>query len=220
MGVPTIACGCAVCRSTDPHDRRTRPSVLFSFGGREVIVDTTPDFRYQALRAGLQRLDAVLYTHAHADHILGLDDIRAFNIKQRASVPIYATEATLATLRRTFAYIFESTAAEGSILPGVDFHPITGPFELFGAKVIPVPAMHGPLPVLGFRIGSIAYLTDFSRSRRRIKTAVARTRSLGAGRAALHSALDALDGRSIAGAGWRTLPEASVVHPHLPRSFP
>ncbi|MGA8230591.1 MAG: MBL fold metallo-hydrolase, partial [Candidatus Acidiferrales bacterium] len=72
MGVPTIACGCAVCRSTDPHDRRTRPSVLFSFGGREVIVDTTPDFRYQALRAGLQRLDAVLYTHAHADHILGL----------------------------------------------------------------------------------------------------------------------------------------------------
>jgi phosphoribosyl 1,2-cyclic phosphate phosphodiesterase len=161
MGVPTIACGCAVCRSTDPHDRRTRPSVLFSFGGREVIVDTTPDFRYQALRAGLQRLDAVLYTHAHADHILGLDDIRAFNIKQRASVPIYASDATLATLRRTFAYIFESTAAEGSILPGVDFHPITGPFELFGVKVIPVPAMHGPLPVLGFRIGSIAYLTDF-----------------------------------------------------------
>jgi phosphoribosyl 1,2-cyclic phosphate phosphodiesterase len=162
MGVPTIACGCAVCRSTDPHDKRTRPSVLFSFGGREVVVDTTPDFRYQALRAGLQRLDAVLYTHAHADHILGLDDIRAFNIKQRVSVPIYASEATLATLRRTFAYIFETTAPEGSILPDVDFHPITGPFELFGAQVIPIPAMHGPLPVLGYRIGSMGYLTDFS----------------------------------------------------------
>jgi phosphoribosyl 1,2-cyclic phosphate phosphodiesterase len=162
MGVPTIACDCAVCRSADPHDRRTRPSVLFSFAGREVIVDTTPDFRYQTLRIGLQRLDAVLYTHAHADHILGLDDIRAFNIKQRASVPIYASEDTLATLRRTFAYIFEATAAEGSILPGVDFHPISGPFELFGAQVTPVPAMHGPLPVLGYRIGSIGYLTDFS----------------------------------------------------------
>jgi len=162
MGVPTIACGCAVCRSTDPHDRRTRPSVLFSFGGHEVLVDTTPDFRYQALRAELERLDAVLFTHGHADHILGLDDIRAFNIKQHAAVPIYASEATLATLRRTFAYIFEGTAPEGSILPGVELHPIDGPFELFGAHVIPVPAMHGPLPVLGYRIGTIGYLTDFS----------------------------------------------------------
>ena len=103
--------------STDPHDRRTRPSVLFSFGGHEVLVDTTPDFRYQALRAELGRLDAVLFTHGHADHILGLDDIRAFNIKQHAAVPIYASEATLATLRRTFAYIFEGKAPEGSILP-------------------------------------------------------------------------------------------------------
>jgi len=162
MGVPTIACNCAVCRSTDPHDRRTRPSVLFSFAGYEVIVDTTPDFRYQTLRIALQRLDAVLYTHAHADHILGLDDIRAFNLKQRGPVPIYASEATLATLRTTFTYIFEATAPEGSILPGVEFHPISGSFQLCGAKVIPIPAMHGPLPVLGYRIGTVAYLTDFS----------------------------------------------------------
>src|SRR5579864_1195980 len=89
MGVPTLACRCAVCRSRDPHDRRTRPSILLSYLGREVVVDTTPDFRAQALAAGLERLDAVLFTHAHADHILGLDDIRPFNLKQQSTIPIW-----------------------------------------------------------------------------------------------------------------------------------
>lgn len=161
MGVPTLACHCEVCRSSDPHDRRTRPSVLLSYRGRNVVIDTTPDFRSQALQAGLERLDAILYTHAHADHILGLDDIRPFNLKQNSAIPIFASEDTLAILRRTFAYIFTPSSAESSI-PQVELHAIAGPFELFGAQIIPVPAQHGSITVYGFRIGSVAYLTDFN----------------------------------------------------------
>ncbi len=161
MGVPTLGCHCAVCESKDVHDKRTRPSVLFSYGGRNVIVDTTPDFRTQAITAHLDRLDAILFTHAHADHIFGLDDIRPYNLKQKAAIPIYASAATLDVLRRTFAYIFDDTPTESS-LPGVELHTIDGPFSLFGVEVVPIPAKHGPGEVLGFRIGDIAYLTDFS----------------------------------------------------------
>lgn len=161
MGVPTLACHCEVCRSTDPRDHRTRPSILLSYNGRNVVVDTTPDFRQQALRQKIERLDAILYTHAHADHILGLDDIRPFNAKQKSPVPIYAAEDTLATLRRSFAYIFEPQSGETS-LPQVELHPLAGEFELFGAGIVPVPAQHGPLTVHGFRMGPVAYLTDFS----------------------------------------------------------
>jgi len=162
MGVPTLGCHCVVCDSADPLDKRTRPSVLLAFGGRNVVIDTTPDFRYQAMRAKIDRLDAVLYTHAHADHILGLDDIRPFNLKQRGAVPIYGAPETLATLRRQFTYIFDEAPAESTI-PLIDLHTIDGPFELFGARIIPVPAMHGSQPVLGFRFGKAAYLTDFSK---------------------------------------------------------
>lgn len=161
MGVPTLGCHCAVCESNDPHDRRTRPSVLLSYGGRNVVVDTTPDFRYQAMRARIDRLDAVLYTHGHADHIMGLDDIRPYNLKQKAAVPIYAASDTLGILKRQFAYIFEE-AQPGSTLPLIDLREIDGPFDLFGVKIIPIPAMHGVQPVLGFRLGNAAYLTDFS----------------------------------------------------------
>ena len=110
MGVPTLACHCAVCESADPMDKRMRPSVLLEYGGRSVVIDTTPDFRSQAMRAKLDRLDALLYTHGHADHILGLDDVRPYNAKQRSTVPIYASSETLATLRRQFAYIFDGRA--------------------------------------------------------------------------------------------------------------
>lgn len=162
MGVPTLACHCAVCESADPLDKRTRPSILLSYGGHNVVIDTTPDFRFQAMRAHIDRLNAVIYTHGHADHILGLDDIRPYNLKQKGVVPIYAAPETLAILRRQFAYIFDDRPTESS-LPGVELHEIHGPFEIFGAKFIPIPAHHGPQMVLGFRFGKAAYLTDFSR---------------------------------------------------------
>ncbi|HKV05604.1 MAG TPA: MBL fold metallo-hydrolase [Candidatus Acidoferrales bacterium] len=162
MGVPTLGCHCAVCESADPHDQRTRPSVLLAYGGRNVVIDTTPDFRFQAMRARIDRLDAVVYTHGHADHIMGLDDVRPFNMKQRGSVPIFGAAETLALLRRQFAYIFDE-AQPGSTVPLIDLHAIDGPFDLFGAPIVPIPAMHGAQPVLGFRFGKAAYLTDFSR---------------------------------------------------------
>jgi len=162
MGVPTLGCHCAVCESTDARDNRTRASLLLAYGGRNVVIDTTPDFRFQALRARMDRLDGVLYTHAHADHILGLDDVRPFNLKQDVAVPAYGAPETLAVLRRQFGYIFDGGPVE-STLPSIELHVIDGPFELFGAKIVPVPALHGPQPVLGFRFGSAAYLTDFLR---------------------------------------------------------
>ena len=167
MGVPTLGCSCRVCSSEDPRDRRTRSSVLLEADGRNVVIDTTPDFRTQALRERLGRLDAVVYTHGHADHILGLDDIRPFNIKQKSTIPLYASPETLAILRRTFSYIFDDSATPHSTLPGVRVNTIDGPFDPFALpgrriEVVPVPVRHGPIEVLGFRIGRFAYLTDFS----------------------------------------------------------
>ena len=161
MGVPTLGCHCAVCESSDPKDKRTRPSVLLSYGGHNVLIDTTPDFRYQAMRARLNRLDGVLYTHGHADHILGLDDIRPYNLKQRGLVPVYASGPTLKILRRTFAYIFDTAPTDSSI-PRIELHEIVGNFSLHGLEFVPIPAKHGPTDVLGFRFGNAAYLTDFS----------------------------------------------------------
>jgi phosphoribosyl 1,2-cyclic phosphate phosphodiesterase len=135
--------------------------VLLSYGGRNVVIDTTPDFRSQAMRAQIDHLDAIVYTHGHADHVMGLDDIRPFNLKQKGAVPIYAAADTLAILRRQFAYIFDE-AQPGSTVPLIDLHTINGPFNLFGVSLLPVPAMHGGQPVLGFRFGKAAYLTDFS----------------------------------------------------------
>jgi phosphoribosyl 1,2-cyclic phosphate phosphodiesterase len=162
MGVPTLGCPCHVCHSDDPHDKRTRPSILLSRGGHNVVIDTSPDFRAQALRENILRLDAVIFTHGHADHILGFDDIRPYNMRQKVHLPIYAEEETLAVLRRTFAYAFTDAPALSTI-PQVTLHPIHGPFELLGARIIPVPLDHGGLRVLGFRVGGVAYLTDFSR---------------------------------------------------------
>jgi len=161
MGVPSLACYCRVCTSKDPHDNRLRPSLLLSRNDQNVIIDTTPDFRQQALRVGLDRLDAILLTHHHADHILGFDDIRPFNIRQKASLPVYSTEETFRVIRRAFAYVFDGTPTQSSI-PSVDLHVINGPFELMGLQFVPVPLLHGDLEVLGFRFGRAAYLTDFS----------------------------------------------------------
>ena len=162
MGVPTLACPCRVCHSTDPLDKRTRPSVLLARDGRNAVIDTGPDFRAQALREGIQRLDAIIFTHGHADHILGFDDIRPFNLRQKAPLPVYASPETLAILRRTFAYAFDSKPAVSTI-PEVKLHAISGPFDVLETKFVPVRLEHGDTHVLGFRIGSAAYLTDFSR---------------------------------------------------------
>ncbi len=162
VGVPTIGCPCPVCTSPDPRDRRLRPSVLLSYEGRVVVIDTTPDFRQQALRAGLARLDAVLFTHAHADHILGLDDVRPFNSRQRASIPIYGSPETLEVIHRVFEYVFAAQPTESSI-PRLESHPLDGqPFELFGLEFLPIPVSHGQKQIYGYRFGRAAYLTDHS----------------------------------------------------------
>ena len=161
-GVPTIGCKCEVCHSTDPRDRRLRPSILIQYGGYNVVVDTSPDFRAQVLSARLDKLDAILYTHAHADHILGLDDVRPFNYHQKALIPIFATQETLDVIQRVFRYAFESGPSQSSV-PKLDLRVLTGaPFELFGLEFTPIRLCHGKETVLGFRFGRAAYLTDHS----------------------------------------------------------
>jgi phosphoribosyl 1,2-cyclic phosphate phosphodiesterase len=161
-GVPTLGCECAVCRSEDPRDQRLRPSIALRLGGRNVLIDTTPDFRAQALRARIRSVDAVLYTHSHADHILGLDDVRPFNYKQGGAIPIYGAEDTLEDIRRVFRYAFDDGAKESAV-PQIETHVFTeAPFDVFGLKVKPVPIDHGRSRVYGFRFGRAAYLTDHS----------------------------------------------------------
>lgn len=162
MGVPTIGCGCAVCASTDPHDKRTRPSILVTYNERNILIDTTPDFREQAIREHVRHLDAVLYTHAHADHILGLDDLRPLTFRRAdGRIPLYANERTAGVIRSIFRYIFDSDYKYGG-LAQVELHEIQGPVELFGASFEPVIVLHGDAEIFGFRFGSAAYLTDFS----------------------------------------------------------
>jgi len=161
MGVPTIGCGCAVCCSGDPHDRRTRPSILVAYNGAVILIDTTPDFREQAIREGIRQLDAVLYTHAHADHILGLDDLRPLSFRRTEKIPLYARPDAADSIRHTFRYIFDAQYKFGG-LARVELHSMEGPVELSGARFEPVKVMHGDAEIVGYRFGSAAYLTDFS----------------------------------------------------------
>jgi phosphoribosyl 1,2-cyclic phosphate phosphodiesterase len=161
MGVPSLGCHCRVCSSKDPRDNRLRPSLLLSRNDQNVVIDTTPDFRQQALRVSLDRLDAILLTHGHADHILGFDDIRPFNIRQKAPLPVYSNQETFDVLRRVFAYVFDGRPTLSTV-PSVMLNVVSGPFEIMGVPVMPIPLRHGDLDVLGFRFGRAAYLTDFS----------------------------------------------------------
>jgi phosphoribosyl 1,2-cyclic phosphate phosphodiesterase len=188
-GVPMIGCACAVCRSTDPRDQRTRPSILIEirpdgvnpdswdpasagfpgFGSRvadavrTILVDTSTDLRAQALAHGIARVDAILFTHSHADHILGLDEVRRFNVLQKGPMPCYGDERTLDDLRQMFSYIFDKATIPGGGTPQILLTRIVGPFSLGGVEILPVPIFHGPRPILGFRLGSFAYLTDCNR---------------------------------------------------------
>jgi phosphoribosyl 1,2-cyclic phosphate phosphodiesterase len=160
-GVPMIGCDCPVCRSLDPRDQRLRVSVHLAVAGRSLVVDTGPDFRQQILRARISHLDAVLFTHEHKDHTAGLDDIRAFNFRQQQEIPVYAEPRVIRQLKQEFAYIFAEQKYPG--VPQVSLHPIEADneaFEVLGVAVQPLRALHYRLPVLGFRIGGFAYLTD------------------------------------------------------------
>jgi phosphoribosyl 1,2-cyclic phosphate phosphodiesterase len=160
-GVPVITCECAVCRSDDPRDRRLRPSIVMEWEGASVLVDTSTDLRQQALRHRLSRVDAVLYTHHHADHILGVDELRLYNWRQRGAVPVYGSARTLDRLRRTFWYVFDPDESAGT-RPALDPRVVDGPFELHGVRVTPVPVVHGRHEIFGYRVGRFAYLTDVS----------------------------------------------------------
>ncbi len=164
MGVPTIGCDCAVCHSADPNDSRTRPSVMVEWDGHRVVIDTTPDFRAQAIRERINRLDAVLYTHGHADHILGLDDLRPLSFPRvtgGGKLPLYANANTARVLRSVFKYIFDSDYKFGG-LAQVELNEIDAPVDILGARFTPVTVIHGEAEIYGYRFGSAAYLTDFS----------------------------------------------------------
>jgi len=162
-GIPMINCDCPVCRSSDPRDTRHRCSAQIEYGGRSIIIDTAPEFRLQCLANDVRRVDAILFTHAHADHVFGLDDVRRFSSRQGRPIPCYGSARTLETLRTLFPYAVEGCDDEYySERPRIELNQVEGPFELFGVQVTPVPLYHGRDVVLGYRIGPIAYCTDCS----------------------------------------------------------
>jgi phosphoribosyl 1,2-cyclic phosphate phosphodiesterase len=162
-GVPMIGCECATCRSTDPHDNRLRPSIFIETSNARVLVDAGPDLREQALRHRIARVDAIVFTHGHADHILGMDDVRRFNALMDGSMPCYGDAATLEDIGRMFSYVFDPATPKGGGLPQLDLRVIDGPFSVGDIHLQPVPIWHGRRRILGFRVGAFAYLTDCSR---------------------------------------------------------
>jgi phosphoribosyl 1,2-cyclic phosphate phosphodiesterase len=161
VGVPVVGCGCATCASDDPRDARSRTSVVLGLPGGSLLIDTTPDLRTQLLRERIGRVDAVLYTHDHVDHVYGLDDIRPICFASGRSLPLFCEERVERRIRTAFDYAFSAEPPAGGGVPKVFFERIgTAPFELLGQRVVPLRLRHGPFDVLGFRFGNVAYCTD------------------------------------------------------------
>lgn len=159
QGVPVIACDCEVCTSDDKRDKRLRTSILIEGRGQSIVVDSGPDFRYQMLRTNVKRLNAIVFTHEHKDHIAGLDDIRAFNYRQNGPIDVYADERVQMALKREFSYIFDDFKYPG--IPQLTLHTIgLQPFDIGKIRFTPIEVMHFKLPVLGFRINDFTYITD------------------------------------------------------------
>ncbi|MEM6265299.1 MAG: MBL fold metallo-hydrolase, partial [Bacteroidota bacterium] len=159
QGIPVIGCGCAVCTSSDPRDNRLRTSGLLEKWDTAIVFDTGPDFRQQMLRTGIRYLDAVVFTHQHKDHTAGLDDTRPFIFRQRKDMQVYATEAVIEHLKKEYYYIFENGDYPG--VPKLAMNQITeAPFQIGDIDLLPLPALHGSLPVMGYRSENFAYLTD------------------------------------------------------------
>lgn len=161
VGVPMLGCSCESCTSTDPRDNRMRTSALIADGETRIVIDTGPEFRIQALRAGLSRLDAVFLTHDHADHISGLDDIRALTMRSGRPIPVYASESTCRSIRKRYDYIW-LPKIEGTNLPLIELLKIEKPVTIGRLQIEPLPVFHGTDPILAFRIGTLGYVTDVS----------------------------------------------------------
>ncbi|MGA7616018.1 MAG: MBL fold metallo-hydrolase [Thermoanaerobaculia bacterium] len=159
-GVPVVGCHCDVCTSKDPKNQRLRQSLKIEIGGRHILIDTTPDLRIQLLRDPIPHLDFILFTHSHSDHIMGLDDIRPFNFFHRKPMTAYASPLTAKAIRRAFSYIWDERAQEGGGKPKLILNEVEQPFAHEGIEVVPIPVRHGDWTILGYRIGSFAYITD------------------------------------------------------------
>ncbi len=161
-GVPMIGCHCPVCQSSDTRDRRTRCSIVISYANRHILIDTAPELRLQAIANSIDQVDAIVFTHAHADHIFGLDDVRRYNALLQAPLPVYAAPETLEVLLRIFPYAFARQNVDRIFKPELIPTPIQGALDIFGTTWQPIPLLHGRNRVLGFRIGDFAYCTDCS----------------------------------------------------------
>lgn len=163
-GIPMIGCHCAVCTSPDPRDKRTRPSVVVSYGATRVLIDTSPELRLQSVANGVDMIDAVVFTHAHADHIMGLDDVRRFNALRQGPLDVWAEPHTHEVIGRCFGYAFHEPSPDQRVFrPHLQRRDILGPFQIAGVSWTPIRLFHGQMPVLGFRVGQLAYCTDVSR---------------------------------------------------------